>query len=76
MPDATERLITVPLGTEAARCRGCNAVIYWVKTPRGKNMPVDCNQETGIAPTRSSPGQGVPHWGTCPKAAEFHRRSR
>ncbi len=26
-------------GPKAARCKGCDALIFWAKTPAGKNMP-------------------------------------
>lgn len=38
---------------------GCNQLIYWVATNKGKRMPVNPD--------------GTPHWATCPKAAEFRR---
>lgn len=47
----------IPAGTDPSRCRGCKALIWWVKTPKGKNMPVDKD--------------GAPHWGTCPKSDRF-----
>lgn len=50
----------IPSGTRAARCRDCDAVIYWVKTPHGRNMPVDPD--------------GQPHWGSCSKADQFKRK--
>ena len=49
----------IPEGTKPARCRGCNAVVYWVKTKNNKNMIVDPD--------------GQPHWATCPEAKKFKR---
>ncbi len=42
----------------AASCRSCNAEIWWVKTRRDKNMPVNPDDS--------------PHFETCPNAKE-HR---
>jgi len=49
----------IPENTPKSRCRGCHSIIYWVKTPARKNMPVDPD--------------GGPHWATCPKAKDFKR---
>jgi hypothetical protein len=49
----------IPEGTRPARCKGCNAEIYWLKTPGKKNMPVDPD--------------GTPHWGSCPKRDQFKK---
>ena len=49
----------IPTGTPKAQCRGCGALIYWIKTKKGKNMPVDAD--------------GQPHWATCEKADTFRR---
>lgn len=35
--------ITVPQGTPAAKCRGCDATIYWITTKYGRKSPVDCD---------------------------------
>jgi hypothetical protein len=57
------------------RCRGCQAVIeFWV-TPESQQLGFDGQVST--RPRKLIPldidGQGkvVPHWSTCPKAAEF-----
>ncbi len=47
----------IPEGTDPSRCRGCQAMTYWIKTPAGKNMLVEPD--------------GTPHWATCPKADQF-----
>lgn len=47
----------IPEGTEPARCRGCKAVIFWIKTERGRNMPVDPD--------------GTSHFANCPDADRF-----
>lgn len=40
-----------------ASCRACKAPIYWVRTDKGKNMPINTD--------------GTPHWATCPEANKF-----
>ena len=70
----TPSLFTVPLGTSAAPCRGCGMLVYWIMTTGGKRMPVDCAAKHGGAiPTLTTPGVGVSHFATCPKAADFRR---
>ncbi len=54
----TEKLVKM-LGT-VGQCRGCRAVVYWVKTKTGKNMPLDPD--------------GEPHFATCPDAARFRKK--
>lgn len=49
----------VPPGTAQAKCKSCEAPIFWVKTAAGKNMPVD------VATHES-------HFATCPNA-DTHR---
>ena len=49
----------IPIGTEPARCRGCQAQIFWIRTNAGKNMPVDPD--------------GVSHFATCSRAAQFRK---
>lgn len=41
-------------------CKGCGAKIYWIKTKRGKNMPIDPD--------------GEPHHATCPKVEDFRKK--
>lgn len=55
-------------------CRSCGAQIVWMKTKRGKNIPVDA--ET------ANPGERVfqygvhtSHFSTCPNADQ-HRKKR
>jgi hypothetical protein len=55
-------LFEIPKDTPAALCRGCKATIYWIKTSKGKNMPVNPD--------------GTSHFATCPQAATFHRKKR
>lgn len=49
-----------------ANCAGCQALIEWWRTPKGKRMPID------RMPLDDSPF--VPHFATCPKAQQFRKR--
>lgn len=52
--------IAMPSKAQEAHCRSCDATIYWIKTDKGKNMPLDTS--------------GEPHWQSCPNANK-HRSS-
>ena len=47
---------------DKARCRGCGAEIYWIKTRAGKRAPY----------TR----EGINHFADCPEAAQFRGGAR
>jgi hypothetical protein len=54
---------TVPPGyvpTNTALCRGCGQIVLWTITPHDRKMPIDRD--------------GVSHFATCPRAADFRRR--
>lgn len=72
---STERVWTIPAGTTADRCRGkgCDALLYFVKTAKSR-MPIDCSGPDGVAPTKASPGQGIPHFAVCPDARRFRTK--
>lgn len=65
-----------------ARCRSCNANIVWMKTHRGRNMPVDADSvdEDDLEPSLADmamPGFDqqlghISHFSTCPDASQ-HR---
>jgi hypothetical protein len=70
----------VPADAKPARCRGCDAMIYFVVQPSGKAMPVNVLVVGGVFPRRehvsngvheARVGRGVSHFGTCPAAADF-----
>lgn len=64
----------IPAGTKASDCRSCKAPIFWIKTPKGKNMPVSCDTELGQAPTAVEFGVGIAHFSNCPNADDHRRR--
>jgi len=49
----------IPPSASPTECRGCKALIYWIK-PKEKAMPVNAD--------------GISHFATCEKAAEFRRK--
>jgi hypothetical protein len=53
----------VPPGTAPSKCSSCSALIFWIKTRTGKNMPVD------VATHES-------HFATCPNADEHRGNPR
>lgn len=66
---------TVPKGTPPAVCKAsvCRKPIYFITTPAGKQMPIDCDAEGGARPTKLLPGRGQPHWGTCVAREQFKK---
>lgn len=44
----------IPKGQDPSRCRGCKAIIYWVRTTNDKNKPINPD--------------GTSHFATCPTA--------
>jgi hypothetical protein len=60
------------------RCKACGAYMEWWITPRGKKMPmsvVDVKDETKVFPQPVLYTIRVPHWGDCPEAASFRRKT-
>lgn len=57
------------------RCSSCRARIIWLKTSKGKNMPVDADSvRPEHAEFDTSLGH-VSHFSTCPNANQ-HRKAR
>lgn len=53
--------LKMPLEAKQAKCRSCDADIWWMKTSNGKNIPLDVN--------------GTAHFTTCPSADQHRRRA-
>jgi hypothetical protein len=52
----------IPPSAIRCNCSGCGAAIYWVKTPKGANCPVDPD--------------GRSYFQTCSKASDFSKRRK
>ena len=66
--------LTVPAGARPTNCRGCDALIYFIKNAADKWVPVDCQADAQCAPpTAMSEGVGVSHFGNCPEADRFRK---
>ncbi len=62
-------------------CKSCGASILWVRTAKGKQMPLDTKPQKLITLDDMPEATGymtdcyTPHWATCPQAAQHRRRS-
>ena len=52
----------IPPSAIPCNCSGCHAQIYWIKTPKGANCPVDPD--------------GRSRFETCPRANDFSKRRK
>ncbi len=60
---------------EERACSKCGAVIYWIKTEKGKFMPVDV-KKISLIDENGKVHQGYnPHWASCPFAASFRKKN-
>jgi len=63
-----------------AKCKGCGADILWIKTKKGKLMPVNASPIKAYQINEYMPPEWllidvhIPHWATCPNAKNFKRR--
>lgn len=63
-------------------CKSCDATIFFVETEAGKAMPLDAKevQIVEVDPDRQyvigyTRGY-LPHWATCPSAAQHRRKAK
>lgn len=57
-----------------ATCKSCGAEIIWLKTDRGKNIPVDAETVADPGATIFDPEQMTTHFETCPDADKFRKK--
>lgn len=57
-------------------CKKCKAKIRWLKTKKGKWMPVDTDLITIITMEGETIKGYIPHWASCPNAEEFRKTKR
>lgn len=61
-----------------SKCRSCGAMIVWLKTTTGKNMPTDATQaamHAGRMGGLFDPAVHQSHFATCPNADD-HRKGK
>lgn len=59
-----------------SKCRSCDARIVWLKTQKGKNMPVDWTEDAQVDADAGRVfdfNEHISHFKTCPDADQ-HRR--
>lgn len=56
-----------------SKCRSCGAAILWMKTKKGKNIPVDWDIRFIDDELFSMPAGHVAHWSTCKNPEPFRR---
>ncbi|SDI18662.1 hypothetical protein SAMN05192534_12434 [Alteribacillus persepolensis] len=54
-------------------CKGCGASIQWIKTPKGKAMPADTQEQTVVTKHGDVVKGFTPHWATCSQARTFKK---
>lgn len=60
--------------TKESKCKGCGQPIVWVKTSKGKNMPVDPEEVTIITMGGVTYKGRIVHWVTCPESDQFKKK--
>ena len=75
-PPAPPGVYIVPRGTRAKRCDGknCDTMLYFVRTPHDRIVPVDCEGDGLYDPTADRDGLGQSHFKTCTEPDRFSRR--
>lgn len=61
---------------DVQRCRhaGCGALIVWLKTKAGRNMPVNYDGTVTDLDTHYEHGRHTSHFVTCPAADKFRKK--
>lgn len=58
-------------------CRGCDANIIFIKSPKGKWLPIDARPATVYQLSENEPPEQlsahIPHHITCPKADQYRK---
>jgi len=73
---ADTKVYLVPRRTRQCSCR-CGAVIYFVRLPSDKLLPVQCHgHQHGQEPTHKRDGYGVNHYTTCGLATTHGKEVR
>lgn len=57
----------------SARCKSCQAEVVWLKTKNDKPMICDPRIVTVLTDAGETVRGRVPHWATCPSAAQHKK---
>lgn len=56
-----------------AKCKACQQDIRFIRTEKGRQMPVDAKPITVITELGKTIRAYTPHWSTCPAAETFRK---
>ena len=56
-----------------SQCKACGASLKWIRTEKGKQMPVDAKPITVITELGKTIRAYTPHWSQCPGAEHFRK---
>ncbi len=56
------------------RCKSCDAEIRFIRTEKGRAMPVDIKPITVITSLGKTIKAFTPHWGDCPGGEHFKKQ--
>jgi len=59
---------------KTSKCRSCGAEIVWLKTDRGKNIPVDAEDVVDEQQEVFDPDTQTTHFATCPDAKKWRKK--
>ena len=59
-----------------AECKACHEPIVWLKTFKGKNIPVDDNSSVREGDETFDRSRHSCHFDTCPNADQFRKTKR
>ena len=54
-------------------CKGCGVYIEWIRTKKGKNMPVEPDPINIITEEGETIEGFIPHWATCSSPNQFRK---
>ena len=57
------------------RCKSCQQEIKFIRTEKGRAMPVDIKPVTVITSLGKTIKAFTPHWGNCSSGERFRRKS-
>lgn len=78
MSDRPPNFYTIPMGAKPVKCRSCPTFIYFVRTHRGKLIPIEVRDtiEGSRRPGPLHDGKGEPHHAFCPAAQTWRHEHR